>query len=93
MRLIDVDNLLHFIEVDKNIIAPERYRAWDIIEMIKSAPIVDAIPVVRCEDCEQAEDQIPAMPDVLYCNEWDTLVLCDGYCHHGKKDNVQKEFG
>lgn len=55
--LIDRKALLHFIEIDRQIIAPERHRVFDILQIIKSAPAIETEPIVRCKDCEQADEQ------------------------------------
>lgn len=55
------------------------------------APTIDAVEVVRCRDCAQA-DILDAMR-IVHCNRWQTCTLADGYCHCGTKrdggaDNV-----
>ena len=52
MRLIDADAL--GVERCSKDVLPDAYCAgWNgLIELIENAPIVDAVPVVRCRDCK-----------------------------------------
>lgn len=64
-RLIDAEELeLQFDVSDEDIIAKE---------IIRNAPTVDAVPVVRCRDCASFEE-IGKYPD----NEGTPF----GYCYH-----------
>ena len=53
MSLINREALLSFEKMDADLCATcgEHHTAEDIIMMIKTAPTVDAVPVVRCENC------------------------------------------
>lgn len=46
---------------------------------IERAPTVDAVQVVRCEECRESIE----IDNVLYCNYWRKNVVEDGYCHEG----------
>lgn len=76
MRLIDADKALWFVPMNKRI----EYAKW-----IDAQPTVDAVPVIRCKDCEhwQCDDS------ESYCDElgiFDTDM--NSYCSYGKrKDN------
>lgn len=62
-------------------------RGWNecISFLQKKAPTIDAVPVVRCRECKESE-QCPLIgADNLYCNVWDTVVHCDGFCYQGAK--------
>lgn len=52
-RLIDREALLSFEKMDAELCATcgEHHTAEDVIMMIKTAPAVDAVEVVRCRDC------------------------------------------
>ena len=53
MSLINREALLSFEKMDADLCATcgEHHTAEDVIMMIKTAPTVDAVPVVRCEKC------------------------------------------
>ena len=53
MSLINREVLLSFEKMDADLCATcgEHHTAEDVIMMIKTAPTVDAVPVVRCKDC------------------------------------------
>ena len=53
MSLINREVLLSFEKMDADLCATcgEHHTAEDVIMMIKTAPTVDAVPVVRCENC------------------------------------------
>ena len=54
MSLIDREALLSFEKMDADLCATcgEHHTAEDVIMMIKTAPTVDAVPVVRCRECK-----------------------------------------
>lgn len=56
-RLIDAEELeLQFDVSDEDIIAKE---------IIRNAPTVDAVPVVRCKDCVEFEQKVSIQPECL----------------------------
>ena len=50
--------------------------------VVKDAPTVDAIPVVRCKDCARC---VP-YKGVHFCNKWRTFpeVELDGFCSYAE---------
>ena len=54
MSLIDRETLLSFEKMDADLCATcgEHHTADDVMMMIKTAPTVDAVPVVRCRECK-----------------------------------------
>ena len=54
MSLINREALLSFEKMDADLCATcgEHHTAEDVIMMIKTAPTVDAVPVVRCRECK-----------------------------------------
>ena len=61
-----------------------------VLRIIEEAPVVDAVPVVRCKDCKESEECHLADENYLYCGVWDTIVHCNGYCDHGTKMDAKK---
>ena len=88
-RLIDAEELeLQFDVSDEDIIAKE---------IIRNAPTVDAVPVVRCRDCI-AFEEIGKPPTTNggtpfgYCYHWQyeqgmspNEVDCDDFCSYGER--------
>ena len=58
-RLIDREALLSFEKMDAELCATcgEHHTAEDVIMMIKTAPTVDAVEVLRCRDCKYWGDE------------------------------------
>lgn len=50
-----------------------------VLNRIDEAPAVDAVPVVRCRECEEYES------DCGYCDYWETSRNFDDYCSRGKR--------
>ena len=59
MRLINREALLSFEKMDADLCATcgEHHTAEDVIMMIKTAPTVDAVPVVRCRECKHCDPE------------------------------------
>ena len=72
MRLIDAEKLWKAI---KNRIE-EYCDIADLIEIIETQPTVDAVEVVRCEDCKSHS---------YWCEQFETRTPLDAYCWLGEK--------
>ena len=59
MSLINREALLSFEKIDADLCATcgEHHTAEDVIMMIKTAPTVDAVPVVRCRECNHCDPE------------------------------------
>lgn len=55
------------------------------VQAIKDAPTIDAVPVVRCRDCQEIEPCVAVNDGYSWCNRWGTVVSLDGFCHKGAK--------
>ena len=87
-RLIDREALLSSEKMDAELCATcgEHHTAEDVIMMIKTAPTVDAVPVVRCRECKHrgTDDCIfhikgePADEELL-------LKLDNDFCSYGER--------
>lgn len=88
MSLINREALLSFEKMDADLCATcgEHHTAEDVIMMIKTAPTVDAVPVVRCRECKYrgTDDCIfhikgePADEELL-------LKLDNDFCSYGER--------
>lgn len=102
MRLIDADKL-HFSYVQEVGFEGQMHCVVRSLE-IKEAPIVDAVPVVRCKDCKHrpldnyeeptGEDGLPdyVCPYICSADNWYTGIPDDdSFCDKGeRKDGEQK---
>lgn len=86
MRLIDADELINIIIY----VSEEYVNRPDVIEikglmieMLNESPTVDAVPVVRCDDCcHRYENE----EGVYVCNIWlDAPCGDDDFCSYGVK--------
>lgn len=55
------------------------------MRIIRNAPVVDAVPVVRCKDCEYTDTEVGLPDGALYCNEWSSVVRSYWYCCRGAR--------
>ena len=98
MSLINREALLSFEKMDADLCATcgEHHTAEDVIMMIKTAPTVDAVPVVRCRECKHHRDkneqeQQYLVEDILICTSPDATDDCwnavwpDHFCSYGKR--------
>lgn len=76
-RLIDAEELeLQFDVSDEDIIAKE---------IIRNAPTVDAVPVVRCRDCEHLVNATVNANGFLICGVSDMEVAPEDFCSRGER--------
>lgn len=88
MRLIDLDALLKFpIRIDHYDKANGNehfiFGIETVIEYAENLPIVDAVPVVRCKDCEHMTLEMGAR----FCNVWERFngMGDEGFCNYGER--------
>lgn len=83
-RLIDADRAMEIIH-NQGIAHPNAYHLTNYATLIlREAPTVDAVPVVRCKDCEYSYDEL----SYLCCSHGvcvDCEVPPNFYCAEGKK--------
>nr|DAG15935.1 MAG TPA: hypothetical protein [Caudoviricetes sp.] len=60
------------------------------IEMISDAPIVDAVPVVRCKDCARRGTPECGMYYECECGQQHTWETDNDYCSFGKRKEKNK---
>ena len=86
MSLINREALLSFEKMDADLCAScgEHHTAEDVIMMIKTAPTVDAVPVVRCRECKWWQED----DDIGHCDNPDGLdnyAKPDDFCSYGDR--------
>ena len=92
MSLINREALLSFEKMDADLCATcgEHHTAEDVIMMIKTAPTVDAVPVVRCRECKYHYwEQEPCHgKSVHYCklpHMRGVEVFKEFFCYYGER--------
>ena len=94
MRLIDADalELRYEFGYDHYGILCVPYR--DVNESIKKAKTVDAVPVIRCQDCKhKGWVQEPCHgKSIDYCRVWDCTLrdLETNFCSYGERKNADE---
>ena len=78
MRLIDVDDLIDFIDMGHLRNPLEScFSERDVVDMLESRLTVDAVPVVRCRECKH----------LGFCGDATNLEVMGfyGYCSRGER--------
>ena len=96
MRIIDADRALEIVR-DQGIAHPNAYHLTNYATLIlREAPTIDAVPVVRCMECKHHRDkneqeQQYLVEDILICTSPDATDDCwnavwpDHFCSYGKR--------
>ena len=94
-QLIDREALLSFEKMDAELCATcgEHHTAEDVIMMIKTAPTVDVVEVVRCRECKYHYwEQEPCHgKSVHYCklpHMRGVEVFKEFFCYYGERKEV-----
>ena len=92
MRLIDADAMKrvyqevlcsHVACIDCSFFMDDKYCRFET--MLSEAPTINAIPVVRCRECNQGEVDDPDFPDEYYCHAGCGWNKGDFYCAYGDR--------
>ena len=83
MRLIDGDGLWERLN----------YEPWEhnadrdeiALPIVNAAPTVDAVPVVRCKDCEHLVNTTVNANGFLICDISDMEIAPDDFCSYGER--------
>lgn len=62
-----------------------------MFRLIKNAPAVDAVEVVRCKDCKHVESVVTPYGERWSCYAWDRYTYPDGYCQEGEFDGERRD--
>lgn len=81
MRLIDADVASRWMEQNE---------AYMDIEILRAIPTVDAVPVVRCKDCENAQNECGGM---IICRVYKHIMWLQDFCSYGKRKNGGADNG
>lgn len=78
-RLIDADRALEVV-FDQGLVHPNAYHLTNYATLIlREAPTVDAVEVVRCRECKH-RDGIPGQPNIVCSQMHD-----DDFCSYGER--------
>ena len=84
-RLIDADRAMEIVR-NQGIAHPNAYHLTNYATLIlREAPTVDAVEVVRCRECKQGEIDDPDFPDQYYCHAGCGWNKGDFYCAYGER--------
>ena len=95
MSLINREALLSFEKMDADLCATcgEHHTAEDVIMMIKTAPTVDAVPVLRCRKCIHYE--MGVCMKIYDDGEASSYAWQgrkpDDFCSYGEKEGADNE--
>ena len=81
---------MRLIDLDSDYIQETLYRRGfktrqDIEEWLNSAPIIDAVPVVRCEDCIRRYDTDECPMCFLIEGKYYEYTNGNGFCNRGER--------
>ena len=83
MRLIDADRALEIVR-DQGITHPNAYHLTNYATLIlREAPTVDAVTVVRCEKCKHGMKMVGN--SYHYCVTHNTKMCADDFCSYGER--------
>ena len=92
MRVIDADAMKrvyqevlcsHVACIDCSFFMDDKYCRFET--MLSEAPTINAIPVVRCRECNKGEIDDPDFPDEYYCHAGCGWNKGDFYCAYGER--------
>lgn len=92
-RYIDADAVISF--VDAGHLRNPMELSWsdkDVVDMIESRPTVDAVPVVRCEDCKHYKDGFCYNPNTYDDDKTCGNTTKDWFCADGERKNNETKL-
>lgn len=93
MRLIYADEFEDALENTEYDISPayepDGYSHKLICEVLEEIPTVDAVPVVRCRDCEYLVNAVVNANGFLICGVSDMEITPEDFCSYGEREEEQ----
>ena len=87
-RLIDADRALEIVH-DQGIAHPNAYHLTNYATLIlREAPTVDAVTVVRCRECKYHKDT--SVKEYAHCSLTGYTVEYDDFCSYGERKDGDK---
>lgn len=87
MRLVDADNARECFSGD-GVTGAVMQRMFD------SLPTIDAVPVVRCRECQHCKETVDYKGPGLFCSIWGRewqRVQPDDFCSYGQRKEADHE--
>jgi hypothetical protein len=87
MRLVDADNARECFGGD-GVTGAVMQRMFD------SLPTIDAVPVVRCRECQHCKETVDYKGPGLFCSIWGRewqRVQPDDFCSYGQRKEADHE--
>lgn len=87
-RYIDADEIIKYFTV----YADEEWTSSELEGLLKKAPTIDAVEVVRCKNCKYGSEDYPknifpdAVEETYSCEHSTYSHDKDFYCKYGKKE-------
>ena len=81
MSLINREALISYVDLCAS--CGEHNTAEDVIMMIKTAPTVDAVPVVRCQECKRWESYCNGKVEL--CKKRKGVARANDFCSYGER--------
>ena len=91
MRLIDADALMNVIDMKfKEHYGNTVYQFIHdffrfVLRQIRKAPTIDAVPVVRCGECERRDNGFVSEKGTISCPYMEAFMPADGFCSYGER--------
>ena len=74
-----------------NLALAEQGFDWDKAKQaLASVPAADVVPVVRCKDCENAQNECGGM---IICRVYKHIMWLQDFCSYGKRKNGGADNG
>lgn len=74
-----------------NLALAEQGFDWDKAKQaLASVPAADVVPVVRCKDCENAQNECGGM---IICRVYKHIMWLQDFCSHGKRKDGGADNG
>jgi len=94
MRLIDADRLKAeimgwYVALDDLFDMGKYHEREIVLQAIEESPTIDAVPVVRCKECENYNTTC-CSKGFGWCESMDRGVSDDFYCANGTKMEVER---
>lgn len=86
MRLIDADKLEELYQVDDPVVNEVGHVPLPVIRQnIADMPTIDAVPVVRCKDCDKSERSYVFGSGWRFCENNQQHHKDDHFCGYGER--------
>lgn len=85
MRLIDVDELVRTIDELREGAGFYRPIYEGFLKAVKNRSTIDAVPVVRCRECQSFQADEIAAPETGTCWNCEMVRQFDDFCSYGER--------